>query len=88
MVFYESPYRTLKTLKQFGETFGGDRQVSVAREISKIHEEHVRGTLDEVIAHFEEVEPKGEIVIVLAGKEKVKPEKKNKRYDMGKENLP
>ena len=68
MVFYESPYRTLKTLKQFRDVFGGDRQVSVAREISKIHEEHVRGTLDEVIAHFEETEPKGEIVIVLAGK--------------------
>lgn len=70
MVFYESPYRTLKTLKQFRDVFGGDRQVSVAREISKIHEEHVRGTLDEVIAHFEETEPKGEIVIVLAGKPK------------------
>ncbi|MBP7857266.1 MAG: 16S rRNA (cytidine(1402)-2'-O)-methyltransferase [Prevotella sp.] len=70
MVFYESPYRLLKTLKQFAETFGGERQVSVAREISKLHEEHVRGTLDEVIAHFEETEPRGEIVIVLAGKEK------------------
>lgn len=70
MVFYESPYRILKTLKQFRDVFGGDRQVSVAREISKIHEEHVRGTLDEVIAHFEETEPKGEIVIVLAGKPK------------------
>ena len=85
MVFYESPYRTLKTLKQFAEVFGGDRQVSVAREISKIHEQHVRGTLDEVIAHFEEGEPKGEIVIVLAGKEKVKPEKRNKRQDQEKE---
>ncbi len=70
MVFYESPYRTLKTLKQFREVFGGDRQVSVAREISKIHEEHVRGTLDEVVAYFEEIDPKGEIVIVLAGKSK------------------
>jgi 16S rRNA (cytidine1402-2'-O)-methyltransferase len=75
MVFYESPYRTLKTLKQFRDVFGGDRQVSVAREISKIHEEHVRGTLDEVIAHFEETEPKGEIVIVLAGKPKEKVNK-------------
>ena len=85
MVFYESPYRTLKTLKQFAEVFGGDRQVSVAREISKIHEQHVRGTLDEVIAHFEEGEPKGEIVIVLAGKEKVKPEKRNNRQEQEKE---
>lgn len=67
MIFYESPYRLVKTLKQFADTFGGDRQVSVAREVSKVHEEHVRGTLNEVIAHFEEVEPKGEIVIVLAG---------------------
>lgn len=69
MVFYESPYRLLKTLKQFAEVYGGDRQVSVAREISKLHEEHVRGTLDEVVAHFEETEPRGEIVIILAGKE-------------------
>lgn len=67
MIFYESPYRLVKTLKQFAETFGGNRQVSVAREVSKVHEEHVRGTLEEVIAHFEEVEPKGEIVVVLAG---------------------
>lgn len=68
MIFYESPYRLLKTLKQFAEIFSPDRQVSVAREISKVHEEHVRGSLSEVIAHFEETEPKGEIVIVLAGK--------------------
>ena len=68
MIFYESPYRLLKTLQQFAEVYGADRQVSVCREISKIHEESVRGTLDEVIAHFKEKEPKGEIVIVLAGK--------------------
>ena len=67
MIFYESPYRLLKTLQQFAEAYGGDRQVSVCREISKIHEESVRGSLDEVIAHFKEKEPKGEIVIVLAG---------------------
>ncbi len=67
MIFYESPYRLVKTLKQLAETFGGQRQVSVAREVSKVHEEHVRGTLDEVVAHFEATEPKGEIVIVLAG---------------------
>ncbi len=68
MVFYESPYRLLKTLQQFAEHFGSDRQVSVAREISKVHEEHVRGTLEEVIRHFTETAPRGEIVIVLAGK--------------------
>ena len=67
MIFYESPFRLVKTLQQFAEVFGGDRQVSVCREISKIHEESVRGSLDEVIAHFKEKEPKGEIVIVLAG---------------------
>ncbi|MBQ6750346.1 MAG: 16S rRNA (cytidine(1402)-2'-O)-methyltransferase [Bacteroidaceae bacterium] len=69
MVFYESPRRLLKTLSQLAETFGEDRQVSVAREISKVHEEHVRGTLKEVMAHFEQTEPLGEIVIVLAGKD-------------------
>lgn len=67
MVFYESPYRLLKTLTQFAEFFGAERRVSVSREISKIHEETVRGTLAEVIAHFTAVEPRGEIVIVLAG---------------------
>ena len=73
MIFYESPFRLLKTLQQFAEVYGGDRQVSVCREISKVHEESVRGTLDEVIAHFKEKEPKGEIVIVLEGKnEKLK----------------
>ena len=69
MIFYESPYRLLKTLSQFAEIFGADRPVSVCREISKIHEESVRGTLQEVITHFTETEPRGEIVIILGGKE-------------------
>lgn len=72
MVFYESPYRVVKTLQQFSEVFGAERQVSVCREISKVHEESVRGTLQEVIAHFQEQEPRGEFVIVVAGKEKEK----------------
>lgn len=67
MVFYESPYRVLKTLQQFAEVFGPDRQVSVAREISKVHEEHVRGTLAEAIAHFTDTAPRGEFAIVVAG---------------------
>ena len=67
MIFYESPFRLLKTLTQFAETFGPERQVSVCREISKIHEESVRGTLSEVIVHFTEIGPRGEIVIILAG---------------------
>lgn len=70
MIFYESPYRLLKTLTLFQEIFGADRQVSVCREISKVHEESVRGTLQEVVAHFTATEPRGEIVIILAGKEK------------------
>lgn len=68
MIFYESPYRVVKTLEQLAEAFGATRQISVCREISKVHEEVVRGSLEEVIAHFKEKEPKGEIVIVLAGK--------------------
>ncbi|MCR4582428.1 MAG: 16S rRNA (cytidine(1402)-2'-O)-methyltransferase [Prevotella sp.] len=76
MVFYESPYRLVKALQQFAEFFGEERQVSVCREISKVHEESVRGSLAEVIAHFQEKEPKGEIVIVVAGKpEKTKAER-------------
>lgn len=67
MIFYESPYRVVKTLQQFAEVFGADRKVSVCREISKVHEESVRGTIDEVIAHFKETEPRGEIVIVVEG---------------------
>ena len=78
MVFYESPYRVRKLIEQAAEVFGGDRRAAAVREISKVHEESVRGTLAEVIAHFTETEPKGEIVIILAGKsEKVKKEEKD-----------
>ena len=70
MVFYESPYRLLKTLQQLAEVLGSDRQACVCREISKIHEESRRGTLEELIAHFTQTEPRGEIVIVIAGKGK------------------
>ena len=69
MIFYESPYRLLKTLTQFMEYFGAERKVSVCREISKVHEESVRGTLSEVVEHFTKTEPRGEIVVVLAGKD-------------------
>ncbi len=67
MVFYESPHRLLKTLTQFAEYYGTERQASVSREISKLHEETVRGTLAELIEHFTTTDPRGEIVIVLAG---------------------
>lgn len=69
MIFYESPYRVVKTLSQFAETFGPDRPAAVCREISKIHEECVRGTLAELIEHFTTHEPKGEIVMLVGGKE-------------------
>ncbi len=68
MVFYESPHRLLKTLRDFVTSFGSDRQVSVARELTKVHEEHVRGTVKEVLEHFEHGTVKGEMVVVLAGK--------------------
>ena len=68
MVFYESPYRVLKTLQQFAEFIGEDRQVSVSREITKKFEETIRGTVSEVLTHFENKDPKGEFVIVLEGK--------------------
>ncbi len=68
MVFYESPYRLVKMLQQLSEAFGPDRQVSVAREISKVHEEHVRGSISEVISHFTAQEPKGELVVIVEGK--------------------
>jgi len=68
MVFYESPYRVVKLLEQLAEVFGNERHVSACREISKVHEESVRGTLAEVIAHFKEHEPRGEFVVVVAGK--------------------
>lgn len=68
-VIYESPRRLAKTLRQLAAACGEDRRVCVCREISKLHEEHQRGTLAEVAAHYEAHEPKGEVVIVLAGKE-------------------
>lgn len=67
IIFYESPFRLVKTLTQFVDSFGRDRQISVSREISKLHEETVRGSLEEVLQHFSVNEPKGEIVIVVAG---------------------
>ncbi|MCQ2187339.1 MAG: 16S rRNA (cytidine(1402)-2'-O)-methyltransferase [Bacteroidales bacterium] len=67
MIFYESPRRLVKTLEQMSAAFGPDRECSVAREISKVHEEHRRGTLAEVLEHFQQTEPKGEIVLVVAG---------------------
>jgi 16S rRNA (cytidine1402-2'-O)-methyltransferase len=78
IIFYESPFLLVKTLTQLSEFMGAERKVSVSREISKLHEETVRGTLSEVISHFSMNEPKGEIVIVLAGlNNKMEKEKVN-----------
>ncbi|MEE3483145.1 MAG: 16S rRNA (cytidine(1402)-2'-O)-methyltransferase [Bacteroidales bacterium] len=81
VIIYESPFRLVKTLGHLIEVMGDERKVSVTREISKLHEETVRGTLSEVKAHFEQHEPKGEIVMVLGGKEK----KKKNKYDESEE---
>jgi len=67
MIFYESPFRLVKTLEQLAVSFGAERKASVSRELSKLHEETVRGTLAELIARFTEKPPKGEIVIVVSG---------------------
>lgn len=84
LVFYESPYRLVKTLEQMADAFGPERPCSVAREISKVHEEHHRGTLEEVAAWFREHEPKGEIVLVVAGAHPAKPAKE-RRFNGGEE---
>ncbi|MGM9758708.1 MAG: 16S rRNA (cytidine(1402)-2'-O)-methyltransferase [Parabacteroides sp.] len=80
LIFYESPFRLVKALTQFMEFFGAGRPASVSREISKIHEETVRGTLEELVQHFSENEPKGEIVIIVSGL-KEKREKEHEQED-------
>ncbi len=67
MIFYEAPRRVVKTLEQFATTFGAERRISACREISKMYEESVRGTVQEVLEHFTQTEPKGEFVIIVEG---------------------
>ena len=81
MIFYESPYRLVKALEQFAENFGPDRRVSVSRELSKLFEENFRGTVAEVLAHFQSKTVKGEIVIVLEGKPDPKLNDKEEEED-------
>ena len=76
MIFYVSPHKLVKTLSEFVQYFGADRPVSVSRELSKLHEETIRGTAAEVLQYFENKPPKGEIVAVVGGKIEIK-EKKN-----------
>ncbi|MGB5463440.1 MAG: ribosomal RNA small subunit methyltransferase I, partial [Aureibaculum sp.] len=68
MIFYESPHKLIKTLTQFSEYFGEDRKVSVSRELTKLYEETIRGTVKDLLSHFENKAPKGEFVIVMEGK--------------------
>lgn len=68
MIFYESPHKILKTLTDFKEYFGEDREIAVSRELTKLHEETIRGTVNTLLEHFEKKAPKGEIVIIVAGK--------------------
>lgn len=68
IIFYESPHKLIKTLNQFVASFGKERRISVSRELSKLHEETIRGTVSEVLKHFEANPPKGELVIVVGGK--------------------
>ena len=77
LIFYESPYRLVRTLEQFAEFFGSGRRCSVAREISKKFEEHRRGALEDVASWYREHEPKGEIVIIVEGAPEKKREKKS-----------
>ena len=72
MVFYESPYRVVKCLEQFAETFGADRPVSVSRELTKKFEQTLRGTVAELLEHFRTAEPRGEFVIVVSGRPKTR----------------
>jgi 16S rRNA (cytidine1402-2'-O)-methyltransferase len=72
IIFYESPYRVLKTLTQLAEVFGGERQAAAVREISKLHEECVRGSLSELVEHFTKNEPRGEFVLLVGGVEEVR----------------
>jgi 16S rRNA (cytidine1402-2'-O)-methyltransferase len=68
MVFYVSPHKLVKTLTEFVQYFGADRPVSISRELTKMHEETIRGAAEEVLKHFEAKPPKGEIVAVVGGK--------------------
>jgi 16S rRNA (cytidine1402-2'-O)-methyltransferase len=67
MIIYESPFRLVKTLEQLAEFMGNNRRASVSREISKLHEDTQRGTLEELIVHFKQTPPKGEIVLIVEG---------------------
>ncbi|MBQ4166486.1 MAG: 16S rRNA (cytidine(1402)-2'-O)-methyltransferase [Oscillospiraceae bacterium] len=74
LIFYEAPHKLIKTLQDMKASFGGDRYCALCRELTKLHEEVIRGTLDELCAYYETTEPRGEYVIVVAGAEKTAAE--------------
>lgn len=88
MIFYESPFRVVKCLEQLAEVFGGERQASVSRELTKKFEETVRGTLSELATHFREHEPRGEFVIIVAGEPKAERHRTNRYANHAEENDP
>ena len=69
MIFYVSPHKLIKTLEEFTQFFGAERKASISRELTKIHEQTLRGTLAELLAHFQSQNPKGEFVLILSGKD-------------------
>jgi 16S rRNA (cytidine1402-2'-O)-methyltransferase len=85
MVFYESPHRLVKTLEQFAQLFGPDRMAAVARELTKLHEENARGTLAELVAHFQSRTVKGEIAVVVTGAPPSKKQKYGQEIDPDQE---
>jgi 16S rRNA (cytidine1402-2'-O)-methyltransferase len=81
IILYVSPHKLLKTLTEFMQYFGPERNICVSRELSKLHEENIRGTVQEVLKHFESKPPKGEIVVVVAGNTVTKESKKKKQKE-------
>jgi 16S rRNA (cytidine1402-2'-O)-methyltransferase len=80
MIIYESPHKLVRTLNDLSQVLGGNRHASVSRELTKLHEETVRGVLEEIVQHFGERPPKGEMVIVIAGSEERKSKKSNQNH--------
>ncbi len=81
IILYESPHRLLRSLEQLSDLLGACRQAAVVREISKVHEETLRGTLQELVEHFADVEPRGEMVVIVAGKDTKQQNKRPKKAE-------
>jgi 16S rRNA (cytidine1402-2'-O)-methyltransferase len=79
MIFYESPHRLEKTLEQLAEVFGAERQACVSRELTKVHEENIRGSLFELLEYYKTHPLKGEIVLIVAGRPEIKETREEKQ---------